>query len=70
MAHRHDRCTGADLLAQLGVDPYVALHNAIFVFYVKSRYREQMMIAMQNLADKLDQVDGANVIRFPGKAGV
>jgi integrase len=63
--HRHDlRRTGATLLGELGIDPHIIeaalnhiiLHSPIASVYNLSRYRPQVAVALQGLADHLDEL--------------
>jgi hypothetical protein len=73
---RHDlRRTAATLMGNLGVMPdiieatlnHVTIHSHVATIYNKSRYRPEVALALQRLADALDGIEhgGAEVIALP-----
>jgi integrase len=72
---RHDlRRTGATLLGELGVEPFIVeaalnhavVHSSLAATYNQARYRPQVRAALQLLADRLDEIasGGADVVRL------
>jgi integrase len=70
---RHDlRRTGATLLGEMGELPdiieaalnHVSIHSPLAAIYNRSRYRPQVAVALQRLADALDgiEIGGAAVV--------
>jgi integrase len=77
--HRHDlRRTAATMLGELGVVPeiieaalnHVTIRSRLATIYNKSRYRPEVAVALQRLADALDGIvsGGAEVVRHPALA--
>ena len=71
--HRHDlRRTGATMLGEMGEMPdiieaalnHAVIHSALAATYNRSRYRPQVAVALQRLADALDAIEAgaANVV--------
>ena len=76
---RHDlRRTGATMLGEMGELPdiieaalnHVAIHSPLAATYNRSRYRPQVGMALQRLADELDKIEngGAVIVPFRSKA--
>jgi integrase len=68
--HRHDlRRTAATLMGELGTDPHVieaalghvTVHSGLASIYNRSRYRPQVAVALQRLADALDGIEAGVV---------
>jgi integrase len=73
---RHDlRHTAATMMGELGVIPdiveaalnHVQIHSALAARYNAARYRPEVAVALQRLADQLDLIEGGggNVVAFP-----
>jgi integrase len=79
--HRHDlRRTGATMLGDMGEIPdiieaclnHTAIHSQLAATYNRSRYRPQVAIALQRLADALDGIEqgGAQIVPLHRPAGI
>jgi integrase len=73
---RHDlRRTGATMLGNMGHPPHVveaalnhtSVHSQLAATYNQARYRPEVEVALQRLADALDgiEADGAKILIFP-----
>ena len=76
---RHDlRRTGATMLGEMGELPdiieaalnHVSIHSPLAATYNRSRYRPQVAMALQRLADALDGIEAGAAKVVPLHAGV